>query len=84
MATIIVTFIIAFSIPFFGTSSIRQLALRIGFVDAPAARKLHKEPMPMMGGVGIFGGAIVAFLLIFIVFEVYTCLLYTSPSPRDS
>ncbi len=72
MATIIVTFIIAFSIPFFGTSSIRQLALRIGFVDAPAARKLHKEPMPMMGGVGIFGGAIVAFLLIFIVFEVYT------------
>ena len=28
----------------------------------PAQRKMHSTPMPMMGGVAIFGGAIVAVL----------------------
>ncbi|MEM8860380.1 MAG: MraY family glycosyltransferase, partial [Chloroflexota bacterium] len=47
-------------------------AIQIGFVDVPAARKMHKEPMPLMGGVAIFGGAAIAFLLIFVIFEVYS------------
>ena len=72
MAVILITFIVAFSIPFFGTSAVRQLALQTGFVDAPAARKLHQEPMPLMGGVAIFGGAIIAFILLFIIFEIFT------------
>lgn len=72
MALILLTFIIAFSIPFFGTSAVRQLALRIGFVDVPAARKMHTEPIPLMGGVAIFGGAIIGFILLFFVFEVFS------------
>ena len=72
MAIILITFIIAFSIPFFGTSAVRDFAIRIGFVDIPSARKMHAEPMPLMGGVAILIGALIAFLLIFIVFEVYT------------
>lgn len=71
MSIILFTFIIAFSIPFFGTSAVRDFAIRIGFVDIPNARKMHIEPMPLMGGVAILGGALVAFLLIFVVFEIY-------------
>jgi UDP-N-acetylmuramyl pentapeptide phosphotransferase/UDP-N-acetylglucosamine-1-phosphate transferase len=35
------------------TPCMRWLARRIGFVDAPAARKLHVEPTPLLGGVAI-------------------------------
>ncbi len=72
MAIVLIAFIIAFSIPFFGTAAVRDLAIRIGFVDIPSARKMHAEPMPLMGGVAIFGGALIAFILIFVIFEVYT------------
>ena len=72
MALILSTFLIAFGLAFLGTLPLRQFAIKIGFVDAPAARKLHKAPMPLMGGVAIFGGAIIAFLLIFVTFEFYS------------
>lgn len=72
MAIVLLTFIIAFSVPFFGTAAVRDFAIRIGFVDMPSARKIHAEPMPLMGGVAIFGGAIIAFALVFLIFEVYT------------
>ncbi|MFT7586694.1 MAG: UDP-GlcNAc:undecaprenyl-phosphate GlcNAc-1-phosphate transferase [Cellvibrionaceae bacterium] len=72
MALIIATFLIAFGLSLLGTLPLRQFAIKIGFVDAPESRKMHKEPMPLMGGVAIFGGAIVAFLLIFVTFEFYS------------
>ncbi len=72
MNLVITVFILAFGITAFGTPWIRRTALAIGFVDLPAQRKLHKDPMPLMGGVAIFGGAILAFLLIFLVFRLYT------------
>lgn len=31
----------------------RKLALRLGIVDMPAARKVHKDPVPYLGGVAI-------------------------------
>ncbi|MFK7803978.1 MAG: glycosyltransferase family 4 protein [Anaerolineae bacterium] len=72
MALILTTFLIAFGVSLFGTMPLRQFAINIGFVDAPASRKMHKEPMPLMGGVAIFGGALIAFLLIFVTFEFYS------------
>lgn len=63
MLVIIIIFLIALFLTLMGTPWIRRLAFQIGFVDAPAVRKNHSEPMPLMGGVAIFGGAIVAVLL---------------------
>jgi UDP-GlcNAc:undecaprenyl-phosphate GlcNAc-1-phosphate transferase len=37
---------------------IRSLALRMGFVDRPGGRKIHKHPIPLMGGVAIYVGSI--------------------------
>ncbi|HEY8347498.1 MAG TPA: MraY family glycosyltransferase [Symbiobacteriaceae bacterium] len=36
------------------TPLVRNLALRMGFVDVPVARSVHKEPKPFLGGVAIF------------------------------
>ena len=72
MTAFIITFLVALTLTLFATPVVRWYAIAIGFVDAPAARKMHANPMPLMGGVAIFGGAIVAFLLIFVVFEVYS------------
>ena len=63
MQTFIAIFLIALAITGFSTPWIRRLAIWFGFVDAPAQRKLHSSPIPLMGGVGIFAGAIIATLL---------------------
>jgi len=36
---------------------IRLAALRWGFVDQPAPRKIHRSPIPLMGGLAIFLGS---------------------------
>ncbi|TLS49361.1 undecaprenyl/decaprenyl-phosphate alpha-N-acetylglucosaminyl 1-phosphate transferase [Paenibacillus antri] len=40
---------------------IRLAAMRWGFVDRPAPRKIHRTPIPLMGGVAIFLGCVAAF-----------------------
>ncbi|WP_199621604.1 MraY family glycosyltransferase [Paenibacillus alkalitolerans] len=44
---------------------VRAIALHYGFVDRPTARKIHRSPIPLMGGIAIFAGCI-ATLLVFI------------------
>lgn len=41
----------------------RRLANHLGVVDTPSARKLHLRPVPLMGGVAIYAGFIVALFL---------------------
>ncbi len=62
MQTVLAIFLMALSVTALSIPWVRRLAIRIGFVDAPAQRKLHSTPMPLMGGVAIFGGAVVAII----------------------
>lgn len=41
----------------------RKVALRFGIVDMPAARKLHKDPVPYLGGLAIILAFVVAMAL---------------------
>ncbi|NJL92290.1 MAG: undecaprenyl/decaprenyl-phosphate alpha-N-acetylglucosaminyl 1-phosphate transferase [Anaerolineae bacterium] len=41
----------------------RRLALRLDMVDRPSKRKIHQEPIPLLGGVAIFGGFLLAMTL---------------------
>jgi len=41
----------------------RAIALRLGVVDKPNQRKIHRDHKPMMGGLAIFGGLAIALLL---------------------
>lgn len=47
-----------------GTPVMRQVALRLGVIDNPAARKIHSNPVPLLGGAAIY----VAFILALIFF----------------
>lgn len=67
MQIVIFVFLTALALTAFSTPLVRRFSIWIGFVDIPATRKLHKEPMPLMGGVAIFGGAIIALLALFSV-----------------
>ncbi|MBN1483836.1 MAG: undecaprenyl/decaprenyl-phosphate alpha-N-acetylglucosaminyl 1-phosphate transferase [Chloroflexia bacterium] len=49
---------------FLATPLMRWLALRIGFVDKPSARKIHLQPIPLMGGLAIYLGFILALLFL--------------------
>lgn|SRR5579875_2110047 len=42
------------------TWPVRQFALYVGFVDHPDARKVHLRPMPLLGGVAIYAGFVLA------------------------
>jgi UDP-GlcNAc:undecaprenyl-phosphate/decaprenyl-phosphate GlcNAc-1-phosphate transferase len=42
------------------TWPVRQFALHAGFVDRPSARKVHLMPMPLLGGVAIYAGFVLA------------------------
>lgn len=46
-----------------GTPLVRRMALRLGIIDQPNARKIHVDPIPLLGGVAIYGAFIAALVL---------------------
>jgi UDP-GlcNAc:undecaprenyl-phosphate GlcNAc-1-phosphate transferase len=46
-----------------GTPLVRRIALRLGIIDRPNARKIHVDPIPLLGGVAIYGAFIAALVL---------------------
>jgi UDP-GlcNAc:undecaprenyl-phosphate/decaprenyl-phosphate GlcNAc-1-phosphate transferase len=46
-----------------GTPIARYIARRLGLTDQPSARKVHAEPMPLLGGAAIYAAVILAMLL---------------------
>jgi len=46
------------------TPAARWLAPRTGFIDHPEARRIHKRPVPRLGGVAIYLAVIVAALIL--------------------
>ena len=53
MTTYVVVFLIALLGALFGTPVVAHCARRLGLVDAPGARKVHRQPIPRVGGVAI-------------------------------
>ena len=45
------------------TIPVRQLALRVGMVDLPGPRKVHLQPIPLLGGLAIYCGVLIALLV---------------------
>ncbi len=44
---------------------VRALALRVGMVDLPGPRKVHLQPIPLLGGLAIYGGVFLGVLSLF-------------------
>jgi UDP-GlcNAc:undecaprenyl-phosphate GlcNAc-1-phosphate transferase len=45
------------------TVPVRRLALHYGMVDHPGPRKVHLKPIPLLGGIAIYLGFVIAMLL---------------------
>ena len=41
---------LAWAVAFFGVPVVRRVAFALGVLDAPAARKVHRTPTPLLGG----------------------------------
>lgn len=64
MEVFIVPFILAILISFIATPLVRKLAFKVGAVDIPKDnRRVHKEPMPLIGGLAIFIGVVMVMLI---------------------
>lgn len=59
----LIAFLISFVIVYLSIPPLRKVAIKIGFVDIPTARKIHTEPVPHLASVGIFGAFIITYLL---------------------
>lgn len=55
-------FTIALAVAYFATPQVINLAIKVGALDAPDARKVHTKPIPRMGGLAIYAGFVLAIL----------------------
>ncbi len=56
---IIIPFIfVAFTVPF-----VKRIAAHIGAMDIPDKRKVHNKPMPRLGGLGIYCGFLLGYMI---------------------
>ncbi|HXY01233.1 MAG TPA: MraY family glycosyltransferase [Candidatus Limnocylindrales bacterium] len=61
----LLAFLIALSASLVLTLPVRALALRVGMVDLPSPRKVHLKPIPLLGGLAIYAGVLIAILIVF-------------------
>lgn len=63
MIRCLLAFFAASAVSYSLTFAVRRLATRYGALDRPQARKVHEQPVPTWGGLGIFGGALLGTLV---------------------
>jgi UDP-GlcNAc:undecaprenyl-phosphate GlcNAc-1-phosphate transferase len=65
MAASLLAFFIAMFASLLLTVPVRALALRVGMVDLPEPRKVHLQPIPLLGGLAMYAGVLLAVLFVF-------------------
>lgn len=62
MKEIVLPFCVAWIAGMLLTPLVRRMAIKLGLVDRPGARKIHKKPIPRIGGVALFLGSLIGAL----------------------
>jgi UDP-GlcNAc:undecaprenyl-phosphate/decaprenyl-phosphate GlcNAc-1-phosphate transferase len=65
MSAGVLAFLIALFASLVLTVPVRALALRVGMVDLPGPRKVHLTPIPLLGGLAMYGGVMLAIIFAF-------------------
>ena len=65
MSSGLLAFLIALSASLLLTVPVRALAIRVGMVDLPGPRKVHLTPIPLLGGLAIYGAVMLAIFAVF-------------------
>jgi UDP-GlcNAc:undecaprenyl-phosphate GlcNAc-1-phosphate transferase len=63
MTQLLLIFLTALTFSVLATPLARRIALYAGVVDAPAARKIHSAPVPLLGGAAMYGAFVLALVL---------------------
>jgi UDP-GlcNAc:undecaprenyl-phosphate GlcNAc-1-phosphate transferase len=56
---------LACALAFFGVPVVRRVALALGVLDAPSARKVHRTPTPLLGGAAVYAAFAITVLFNF-------------------
>lgn len=51
--------LVSFGFVYFTVPYVQKLAMKTGFVDMPNQRKIHKDPIPLLGGLAIYVGFVI-------------------------
>ena len=70
--------VLAFSFSALTTPLCRMLAMRWGLVDNPSGHKIHKEPIPLLGGAAVFLGFFLPLLINGIFSVEFGAILFAS------
>ncbi len=54
---------LTFLVSFFATFIVKKIAIYVNALDIPNERKIHKKPMPRLGGLAIFAAFLVGYIL---------------------
>ncbi len=59
---LLLAFVLSFAVAFAATPLVKVFAVKIGAVDKPSERRIHKKPTPRLGGLAIFYGFVISIL----------------------
>ena len=66
----IIPFAIALIVSFFSSPIAKRIAVRLNAIDVPKdERRMHKKPIPLMGGLAVIAGFLVSIIYIFLVYQ---------------
>ncbi|WP_373163079.1 MraY family glycosyltransferase [Agathobaculum sp. Marseille-P7918] len=73
---ILAAFVVAGVLSYFFTPPVKQFAHKVGAIDVPKDnRRMHKEPIPRLGGLAIFGGFLASILIFGELDQTMLCVL---------
>ncbi|MGF7534897.1 MraY family glycosyltransferase [Bacillus mexicanus] len=72
MTPFITIFIVSFFLALITTPLAIKIGLKLGIVDFPDKRKVHKKIMPRSGGIGVFIAFFVSYILSELIFNPFT------------
>jgi UDP-GlcNAc:undecaprenyl-phosphate GlcNAc-1-phosphate transferase len=74
--TLICGFALALILSYLFTGLIGRLSRRLGWLDQPSERRIHKSPVPRLGGVAILLAFLISALLVFWPSTTHEALVY--------
>lgn len=73
----IIPFAIALIVSFFSSPIAKKIAVRLNAIDVPKDdRRMHKKPIPLMGGLAVIAGFLVSIIYIFLVYRPTELLMW--------
>lgn len=76
IGVIVAAFIVAGVLSYLFTPPVKRFAHKVGAIDVPKdSRRMHKEPIPRLGGLAIFGGFLASILIFGELDETMLCVL---------